>query len=92
MKPVNRHLLVEIPINEEQEESSSSSFLLPEGYRQKEIERYTIVSIKDFADDCKIRHLGKCVVETSMIEDISIEGEVFQIIPENFVVLLLEVE
>tara|TARA_R110000822_G_scaffold132295_2_gene269497 strand:- start:639 stop:914 length:276 start_codon:yes stop_codon:yes gene_type:complete len=91
MKPVNRHLLVELPIIEE-EEKSSSSFLLPEEYRQKTIERYTIVSIKDYADDCKIRHQGKCVVETSMIEDISIGGKTYQIIPENFVVLLLEVE
>jgi len=88
MKPVNRHLLVEVEV--EQVEEIQSSFLLPENYRTKDIQRYSIVTIKNYADDCKINHLGRCVVETTMIEDISVDGETYQIIPENYVVLLLE--
>lgn len=90
MKPVNRHLLIEIHTKEEEEETRA--FLLPENYKKKEIERYTLVTIVQIADDCeKIhKHLigSKCVVETSMIEEIKIGGESHNIIPENFVVLV----
>jgi len=90
MKPVNRHLLVEIPVIEEEE--VSSTFLLPESYKTKEVERYTRVRIIACADDCKANYSGEAYVETSMIEDISINGELYHIVPENYLVLLLEAE
>ena len=90
MKPVNRHLLIELPAEEPEHEQRT--FLLPENYKTKEIERYTLVTIVQIADDCeKIhKHLigSKCVVETSMIEEVKIGGESYNIIPENFVVLV----
>tara|TARA_R110000868_G_scaffold28022_2_gene105432 strand:- start:79 stop:351 length:273 start_codon:yes stop_codon:yes gene_type:complete len=90
MKPVNRHLLVEIPVKEVNEEKSA--FLLPEDYKITEVERYIKVNIVACADDCKQRWSGAAYVENSMIEDISINGELYHIVPENYLVLLLEVE
>lgn len=90
MKPVNRYLLIEIPAEEPEQEQRT--FLLPENYKSKEIERYTLVTIEQIADDCEKIHKqyvgSKCVVETSMIEEIKIGGESRNIILENFVVLV----
>ena len=88
MKPVNRHLLVELEV--EVEEESTSTFLLPEGYKSKNVERYEKVTILQHADDCKITHLGEAIVESSMLEEININNTTYHIIPENYVVLLLE--
>ena len=88
MKPVNRYLLVQTEIEEEEE--SQGAFLLPDSYKSREISRYIIVNILDCADDCKRAWKGRCIVESSMIEDISVDGDIYQIIPENYVVLLLE--
>ena len=51
VKPTNRNLLIEIL--EEEEEEAKSTFLLPENYKKKEIERYTVVKIRDISDDCQ---------------------------------------
>ena len=87
MKPVNRHLLVEIPVEEIEE--VATTFILPTSFKPQEVERYTKVSIVACADDCKQRYSGEAYVETSMIEDISIEGEMYHIVSENYLVLLL---
>jgi len=88
MKPVNRHLLVEIPIKEVKEEEVT--FLLPEDYKTTKVERYTKVNIIACADDCKREYSGEAYVENSMIEDILIEGEMYHIVSENYLVLLME--
>lgn len=89
MKPVNRHLLVEIPAKEEKEDNSSV-FLLPDSYREKVVERYTRVRIVACADDCKANYSGEAYVESSMIEAICIDEVYYHIVPENYLVLLLE--
>ena len=90
MKPVNRHLLIEIP--EKEPEAEMRTFLLPEDYKSKEVERYTLVQIKDISDDCEKfhqYHINKmCVVETSMINEIEAQGYIYNIIAQNFVVLV----
>mgnify|MGYP001208978112 CR=1 FL=1 len=88
MKPVNRYLLVQTEIEEEEE--SQRAFLLPDSFKSREISRYIIVNILDCADDCKRAWKGRCIVESSMIEDIYVDGGIYQIIPDNYVVLLLE--
>ncbi len=88
MKPVNRHLLVQIPVKEVKEEEGA--FLLPEDYKMAEVERYTKVNIIACADDCKRQYSGEAYVENSMIEDISINGKLYHIVSENYIVLLLE--
>ena len=90
MKPVNRHLLISIP--EKEPESEMRTFLLPEDYKKKEVERHTLVQIVDISDDCEKfhqYHINKmCVVETSMINEIEAQGCTYNIIAENFVVLV----
>jgi hypothetical protein len=88
MKPVNRHLLVEIPVKEVQEDKGA--FLLPDDYKMTEVDRYAKVNIIACADDCKRQYSGGAYVENSMIEDISINGELYHIVSENYIVLLLE--
>lgn len=88
MKPVNRHLLIQTMV--EVEEESTSTFLLPDNYKTKKVERYERVTILQHAEDCKITHLGDAIVEASMIEEVSIGKDIYFIIPENYVVLLLE--
>ena len=89
MKPVNKNLLINIPVEEVEEKTST--FLLPENYKKKEIERYTVVDILKRADDCEKIHTNcRCVVETSMINEIKVGVETYNIIAENYVVLLLE--
>ena len=92
MKPVNRHLLIAIPTEESVEETRT--FLLPESYKKKEVERHTLVKIIDISDDCEKFHQyhvnKRCVVETSMINEINAVGCTYSIIAENFVVLVEE--
>ncbi len=89
MKPVNRHLLVEMPVVEKEE--VATTFILPTSFKPQEVERFTRVQIIACADDCKQQYSGDAYVETSMIEDISINSETYHIVSENYLVLLLEV-
>ena len=90
MKPVNRHLLISLPMEESEEEART--FLLPENYKKKEIERHTLVKIIDVSDDCEKfhqYHINKmCVVEASMINEINAQGCTYSVIAENYVVLV----
>ena len=93
MKPVNRNLLIEKCEEVEEKRAESSAFLLPEDYKSKAIERYSVVRILKRADDYEkiqdiLRH-DKCVVETSMINEVRIDGKVYNIVGENYVVLVL---
>jgi len=93
VKPANRNLLISI-IEEEVEELETSTFLLPEDFKKKQIERYIIVRIDNISDDCEKtlqHHIGKrCVVEASMINEIKIDSHAYNIIGENYVVLFVE--
>ena len=90
MKPVNRHLL----INKKQPEPEErqSTFLLPEDYKKKALERYIAVEIIDISHDSEKfhdHHVGRtCIVESAMIEEIKHNGNTYNIIGENYVVLL----
>ena len=93
MYPTNRHLLVKI--EEPELEQSQSTFLLPEDYMKKPQERYTAVEILEVSQDSEKfheYHRGKtCVVETSMINEIKHAGNTYNIVGENYVVLISEV-
>lgn len=92
VKPTNRNLLIEIPV--EDAEEVVSTFLLPEDYLKKDVPRYTTVKIVDISHDCqKFAEFHKnmrCVVETTMISEIKVGSESYNIIGENYVVLMLE--
>ena len=88
VKPANRNLLISI-IEEEMEELETSTFLLPEDFKKKQIERYIIVRIDNISDDCEKtlqHHIGK----RSMINEIKIDSHAYNIIGENYVVLFVE--
>jgi len=93
VKPANRNLLISIP-EEEIEELETSTFLLPEDFRKKQIARYTIVRVDNISDDCEKthqHHIGqRCVVETSMINEIKVDSYTYNIVGENYVVLFME--
>ena len=92
VKPANRNILIEIPTEEENE--SESTFLLPENYKKKEVERYSTVMIRGIAEDCQRTHqyhIGtRCVVETSMINEIKIDSQTYNVVAENYIVLYVE--
>tara|TARA_B100000287_G_C20650610_1_gene786715 strand:- start:831 stop:1115 length:285 start_codon:yes stop_codon:yes gene_type:complete len=94
MYPTNRHLLIEIQKQEPAEERQTT-FLLPEDYKKKTDERYTAVKILEVSGDSEKfhqYHRGKtCVVETSMINEIKLKGNTYNIVGENYVVLISEV-
>ena len=91
-KPTNRNLLIEIPVEEAEE--VVTTFLLPEDYLKKDMPRYTAVKIVDISHDCQkfseIHKNRRCVVETTMINEIRVGSESYSIIGENYVVLMLE--
>lgn len=95
MKPVNRHLLINKIVPEEEERHTGSTFLLPEDYKTKTEERFVPVEIIDVSEDSEKFHewhRGKtCVVEASMIDEIKCGGYTYNIVGENYVVLISEV-
>ena len=93
VKPSNRYLLIK-KIEEEKKEKESA-FLLPEDYKKKDVERYTLAEVLATAEDCKMSILmlkkkQRCIVETSMINEIKVMGETYHVVQENYVVLILE--
>ena len=93
MQPTNRHLLVQI--EKQEAEEKQSTFLLPEDYKKKPQERYTAVKILEVSEDSEKfhhYHRGKtCIVETSMINEIRHKNDTYNIVGENYVVLISEV-
>mgnify|MGYP003141242645 CR=1 FL=1 len=90
MKPINRRLLIKKI--EHKPEEQQSTFLLPENYKTKTEERYVAVKILDVSEDSDKfheHHKGKtCIVESGMIEEIRHAQNTYNIIGENYVVLL----
>ena len=90
MKPTNRHLLIKII--EHPEEEKQSTFLLPEDYKKKPQERYIAVEILEVSEDSdKFHeyHRGRtCIVESGMVEEIKHASTTYNIVGENYVVLL----
>ena len=84
-KPTNRHLLIEKV--EEKKEESKSTILVPDDYKVKS-SPYGLYTVKDIAGDCEKSFGGngtKIVVNDSMVEEISVEGEKYYLVLENYV-------
>ena len=82
--PFNRHILVDIL--EEDEQEQEHSFLLPEDYK-KQKSPYVLCKVIDFSCDCKIdiatnMHI---VVQRCMIEQIEIVDKTYYLVLENYV-------
>ena len=82
--PRNRHVLIEIEQN--QEEEPESAVLLPEGYG-KQKDPYVCALVKEASPSCTV-NLSKgdrVVVETSMVQDISVGDNLYTIVLENYI-------
>ena len=88
LDPRNRHLLVEM-ISEEEEENETG-VLLPEGYSTKK-SPYETVKIVDTAPDCTVDcKIGDTiVVETHLINEVSFNDQTFYLVLENYVMGIL---
>ncbi len=89
--PQNRYLLIQ---TQKQEDSDNGGVLLPEGYVVPK-DKYIAATILDSAEDCKreavyggalYRQGTQVVVDGSMIESVSVAGEDYEIVLENYVV------
>ena len=83
-KPVNRHILIEKVDNTESEQDSL--IVLPETYKPQE-ERYILVSVAGSASDVRfdLSQGDQLVIDSSMIEEISIGGTIYNVILDNYV-------
>lgn len=90
-KPVNRHFLVELPV--EDKEGNDSIVLLPENYKKPNV-RYGVVSVREIADDVRMSCYphDKLIVDLRMIEEIRHNNYVWHVILENHVVGILKGE
>ena len=84
--PQNRHLLVEKKQLTDADEAEDSMVLLPTGYTPPQ-EDYMVVVLVASASDCTFKSSAgaSLVVEGSMVRDISVNGETYSIVQENYV-------
>ena len=82
-KPLNRHILVQLP---EPEEKVKSAFIPPADYTNPP-PKYTVVTVLRAAEDCnlKLDSNEQVVVETSMLQEVNVDEEKFTLILENYV-------
>ena len=89
--PQNRYLLIQ---TQKQEDAENTGVLLPEGYSLPK-DKYVMATVLDSAEDCKretvyggalYKEGSKVVVDSSMIEAVSVSGETYEIVLENYVV------
>ena len=86
-KPVNRHILIDIEQNSEDERPL---IVLPEDYRPEQ-QKHSVVQVLNKSDDVKFNLVvgSKIVVDSSMIEEIVINNTTYNVILENYVVGVL---
>jgi len=85
--PKNRYLLVQT----EKQEDADSGVLLPEGFTLSK-DKYTVATVLDSATDCKdaVAQGTKVVVDSTMLEEVSVSGQTYEIVLENYIVGLLQ--
>ena len=89
LDPRNRHLLVELlPEEEEQEESA---VLLPDNYKPVK-SRHIAVRLIEKAPDCNVvcDHNSILIVENSMVNEIRHGDQIFHLVLENYVLGVVE--
>lgn len=86
--PLNRYILIEPAADEEPEEAAA--ILMPDNYKPKS--PYIKAEVIRSAADSKIL-IGAgdhVIVDSSMVEEISLEGETIHLILENHILCVLE--
>mgnify|MGYP003331874323 CR=1 FL=1 len=88
-EPVNRYILINIP--EPNEEASNLSIILPDDYKTPDESHLLVSAIRAAADvRFNIQEGSKVVVDRSMIEEIKIDGTIYNVILDNYVVGIVE--
>ena len=89
LDPRNRHLLVELLPEEEDQEKSA--VLLPDNYRPSK-SQHVAVRLLEKAPDCSVQCTNGSilVVENSMLNEISYNDHVFHLVLENYVLGVIE--
>ena len=82
VKPYNRRLLIKPELHDKE---SQAGVLLPEEFVNAE--RFTTATVLDSSPDCSmdIQWSREIIVQSSMIEEISLRGETHYMILENYV-------
>ena len=96
LKPVNRHLLIVPHFNSENK--TESGVFLPEDFNA-EASRFIKATVVDIAEDCsrEIKSIrgstynenNNIVVDSSMIEEVEVDGKKNYIILENYVIAIM---
>ena len=81
-KPRNRHILIELEISEEKDETS---VLLPEGYSCKD--EYILALVRDLSPDCKLDiNVGdKIIAPGNIVLEIKNKGGNISLVQENYI-------
>ena len=85
--PQNRHLLIEAPV-EPEDDGKPPAFLLPEGYEKPKSEHVKVKVLDDSA--CSLPLGTHVVVPRHMIQEIDIGETKFNLIQENYVLASVE--
>ena len=87
IKPLNRHLVIE-KVKGQEEEETTSSFVVPEEFRPKEL--HSVAKVLEVSEDnklsSKISSGDEIIIETSMVFQVKKS----QMILENYVYGLVE--
>ena len=87
-KPVNRYILVSMPIEQKQKESL---VILPDDYKPAE-SKFIEVIAEAAAQDVRfdLAKSDRMLIDRSMIEEISIGDTIYNVILDNYVVGIIE--
>ena len=85
--PHNRHLLIEAPV-EPEDDGEPAAFLLPEGYEKPKSEHVKVKVLDDSA--CSLSFGSHVVVPRHMIQEVSIGDTTFDLVLENYVLASVE--
>ena len=88
--PVNRHLVIEIPENDDY--SSATGILLPEDYSPTQ-EKYRVATVLQWSADVRFADQMtpgcEILIDSSMIQEITAKNEKFTIVLDNYVIGIL---
>ena len=90
LKPVNRYILIDIPLKSSQEQSEPI-VILPDDYRPTQ-SKFAEVIAEAAAEDVRfnVNKSDRILVDRSMIEEISVGGTIYNVILDNYVVGIVE--
>jgi len=85
-KPVNRHILIKNRAPKIENESPMG-ILLPDDFKPTE-ERYMCIEVLDWAEDVRFKLAtgSKVIVDSGMIEEITVNNSTYSIIQDNYIV------